>query len=56
MQIIQIQSTCSNEPNESGTNMCKLNENVNYYELEIDAELGYEGEGFFLVLWVIFLL
>lgn len=30
--------------------MCKLHENVNYYELEIDAELGYEDEDFFWLL------
>ena len=31
-------------------------ENVNFCELEIDAELGHEGEEFSLFLWIVFLL
>lgn len=42
VQIVQIQSTCHNKHCGSGNNMCKLHENVNHYELELDAELGYE--------------
>lgn len=38
---------CSNKYNGFGKIMCKLYENVNYYELEIDVELGYEDEDFF---------
>lgn len=38
--------------NGSGNNMCKLHQNVNYYKLEIDAELGYEDD---FILWAVFL-
>ena len=31
-------------------------ENVNFCELEIDTELGHEGEEFSLFLWIVFLL
>ena len=31
-------------------------ENVNFCELEIDAELGHESEEFSLFLWIVFLL
>lgn len=56
VQIIQIQSTCSDKHNGSGNNECILHENVKSYELENDAELGYEAEGFSLFLWVFFFL
>lgn len=45
-----------NSHDRSGNNECILHENVKSYELENDAELGYEAEGFSLFLWVFFFL
>lgn len=55
VQMVQIQSTCHKKHTGSGNNICKLHENVNHYELEIDAELEYEND-LFLFSQAIFLL
>lgn len=46
--LYRFHSLVAKKHNGAGSNMCKLHENINYYKLEIDAELGSEDDFVFV--------